>query len=207
MASANLKNSSSPTPSSRASTCPIPRRHARNFLTAFQSSWTSQQPSLVQRLSPRRPLCSRLTLRRCWTLDRTISIGEFISRASRTLSLEATASMVGLVGAYSPFSNRMLSQSTVFLGSVPESTDEWINSTSLVGIHDVFARQHPQNCANCRSRPDALCEGAIFLGPALHRANLSSFDPDVVVPYLTENLHWRASKESRLPASSKFVLG
>lgn len=38
---------------------------------------------------------------------------------------------------------------------------------------------------------EVIVEGAVFLNLALARSPLKSYDPDLVVSYLTENLHWR----------------
>lgn len=82
----------------------------------------------------------------------------------------------------------------VFLGPVPEQISEWRNSKELVGTVEVFANIRPEQCANCRSRPDLTVEGWIHLNQALIRSPLHSFEPSVISPYLKENLHWRVTK-------------
>lgn len=84
----------------------------------------------------------------------------------------------------------------VFLGTVPEDPKEWISSPSLVGVHDIFSRHAPEQCANCSRNLDRVVEGVIFLGPALRRLGMSTMKSDELVPYLKENLHWRVLKVS-----------
>lgn len=82
----------------------------------------------------------------------------------------------------------------VFLGPVPEQVSEWRNSGALVGTVEVFANIQPDQCANCRSRPDLTLEGTVYLNQALARSSLPTFEPQAVATYLKENLHWRVTK-------------
>jgi tyrosinase len=82
----------------------------------------------------------------------------------------------------------------VFLGPVPEQISEWRNSGNLVGTVEVFANIQPDQCANCRSRPDLTIEGTVYLNQVLARSPLRTFEPQAVAAYLKENLHWRVTK-------------
>lgn len=79
----------------------------------------------------------------------------------------------------------------IFIGSVPEDPKEWRESTSYVGSDEVFANSAAGHCANCVQNADMVVEGYVHLNQALARAGLTSLDPDVVAPYLKDNLSWR----------------
>ncbi|KAG8960489.1 hypothetical protein FRC00_000213 [Tulasnella sp. 408] len=86
----------------------------------------------------------------------------------------------------------------IFLGPVPEDPAQWCTSESYVGAHYVFTNSQAEQCANCRDTADALVEGFVHLNKAIAaRSGLNSFDPDVVEPYLKENLAWRVLKVDR----------
>ena len=82
----------------------------------------------------------------------------------------------------------------IFLGDVPDDAEQWISSPNFVGTHAAYV-------SNVTSQPDqydnyAQMEG-ISVGCAPLNASmaklsgLSSFDPNVVTPYLKANLNWR----------------
>lgn len=83
----------------------------------------------------------------------------------------------------------------VFLGSVPTNPAEWFTSEHLVGKNHVFANSASRSCENCRHQNNIIHEGFVHLNRGL--ARLASpqiqlpYKPEVVVPYLKENLHWR----------------
>jgi tyrosinase len=80
----------------------------------------------------------------------------------------------------------------LFLGNVAENPSQWITAPTFVGSHTAFVNDAPEQCANCRSHLDGVSEGYVHLNSVISkRSGLSSYDPEVVLPYLKENLHWR----------------
>lgn len=82
----------------------------------------------------------------------------------------------------------------IFLGSVPENPAEWLASKHLVGRNHVFANSASGSCANCRQQSNIIHEGFIHLNRSFARLApqlTSPFKPEVVIPYLKENLQWR----------------
>jgi tyrosinase len=72
----------------------------------------------------------------------------------------------------------------IFLGEVPDDPKQWRTCPSFVGGHYVFV--------SSGQRGDTLTEGFVHLNNAIaSRSGLSSFEPNVVVPYLQDNLEWR----------------
>ncbi|KAH9889909.1 tyrosinase [Cubamyces lactineus] len=83
----------------------------------------------------------------------------------------------------------------LFLGAVPENPADWRTSPNYVGGHHAFVNSVPQRCANCRGQADLVIEGFVHLNEAIAtHSNLHSFEPEVVRPYLTRELHWRVQK-------------
>nr|BAD51402.1 photo-regulated tyrosinase [Polyporus arcularius] len=83
----------------------------------------------------------------------------------------------------------------IFLGAVPEIPADWRSSPHYVGAHHAFVNRTPQRCANCRRQADLIIEGFVHLNEGVVRlSGLSRLTPDVVKPYLQENLHWRVQK-------------
>ncbi|KAH9988351.1 hypothetical protein BJV77DRAFT_1061440 [Russula vinacea] len=71
-------------------------------------------------------------------------------------------------------------------------------SPSFVGAHIAFVNTHTEQCANCREQADHVIEGFVHLNEAIAKlSGLSSFEPDVVAPYLKDNLHWRVQAVDR----------
>jgi len=84
-----------------------------------------------------------------------------------------------------------------FLGSVPSDPGEWSSADHFVGAFHGFVNTSAGRCANCRTQQDAFLEGFVHLNDGIARlSNLHSFEPAVVKPYLTSNLHWRVQKTS-----------
>lgn len=82
----------------------------------------------------------------------------------------------------------------IFLGSVPENPGEWNTSKHLVGKNHVFANSASGSCQNCRQQNDIIHEGFVHLNRGLARLApqiASPYKPEVVIPYLKENLQWR----------------
>ncbi|KAJ7264514.1 tyrosinase [Mycena haematopus] len=88
----------------------------------------------------------------------------------------------------------------LFLGSIPDDPTQWRTSPDFVGAHHVFANSVPDRCANCRAHRDAVVEGFVHLNEGiLEHSGLHSLEPDVVVPYLKRDLHWRVQKAGGEP--------
>ena len=83
----------------------------------------------------------------------------------------------------------------IFIGQVPENPKEWRVSPSFVGSHHAFVNSAASHCANCTNQQDLVVEGFVHLNRAIaQHSGLPSLDPEVVEPYLTQNLHWRVLK-------------
>ena len=83
----------------------------------------------------------------------------------------------------------------IFIGEVPENPREWRSSPSYVGGHHAFVNSAASRCSNCTNQQDVIVEGFVHLSRAIaQHSGLPSLDPEVVVPYLTHNLHWRVQK-------------
>ncbi|KAF8148054.1 tyrosinase [Crassisporium funariophilum] len=89
----------------------------------------------------------------------------------------------------------------LFLGQVPEDPEDWLVSPNFIGAHHAFVNSTAGQCANCRNQGNLVGEGFVHLdnGISLH-SGLTSLDPSVVEPYLTEALHWRVQKADGSPA-------
>ncbi|KAJ3802926.1 tyrosinase [Lentinula aff. detonsa] len=84
-----------------------------------------------------------------------------------------------------------------FLGSVPSDPKDWATDSHFVGAFHGFVNSSAERCANCRRQRDVVLEGFVHLNEGIAKlSNLNSFNPDVVEPYLKENLHWRVQKVS-----------
>ncbi|KAG9042400.1 hypothetical protein FS837_010910 [Tulasnella sp. UAMH 9824] len=91
----------------------------------------------------------------------------------------------------------------IFLGPVPEDLAQWCTSESYVGAQHVFTNSQAEQCENCRNTAEAQIEGFVHLNNAIAaRSGLDSFDPEVVEPYLKENLAWRILKVGTVPAAN-----
>ncbi|KAE9400782.1 tyrosinase [Gymnopus androsaceus JB14] len=84
-----------------------------------------------------------------------------------------------------------------FLGNIPNDPREWSTAESFVGAFHGFVNTSAERCANCRRQQDVVLEGFVHLNDGIAKiSNLNTFDPAVVEPYLTSNLHWRVQKVS-----------
>jgi tyrosinase len=80
----------------------------------------------------------------------------------------------------------------IFLGAVPDDCEQWRTCASFVGAHVSFANASADQCGNCREQAELVIEGFVHLNQAIAKCSgLSSYEPEVVAPYLKENLHWR----------------
>ena len=83
----------------------------------------------------------------------------------------------------------------IFLSQVPENSREWRVSPYFVGGHHAFVNSTPSKCANCSNQRNIVVEGFVHLNYAIaQRSELGSLEPNVVEPYLTDNLYWRVQK-------------
>lgn len=83
----------------------------------------------------------------------------------------------------------------IFIGDPPEDPAEWPVSREFVGAHHAFVNTAADQCSNCRNHRDLVEEGFVHLNWAIAaRSGLGSFDPEVVEPYLTKELHWKVQK-------------
>jgi tyrosinase len=80
----------------------------------------------------------------------------------------------------------------LFIGDVPEDPAQWRTCRALCGSHHAFVNSAASQCDNCRDQADIVVEGFVHLNSCIaERSGLSSYDPDVVSPYLKDKLHWR----------------
>ena len=87
----------------------------------------------------------------------------------------------------------------IFLGQVPDDPKEWQVSPNLVGSHYAFVNSAAEECENCRNKADLVIEGFVHLNHGIvSHSGLHSLEPNVVAPYLTNNLHWRVLKVNAL---------
>lgn len=78
-----------------------------------------------------------------------------------------------------------------FLGNVPADASKWRISPSFVGATVAFVNSVTGRCANCREQADFEVEDFVHLHKAIAKlSGRPSFEPDVAIPYLRENLHW-----------------
>ncbi len=83
----------------------------------------------------------------------------------------------------------------LFLGEVPEDSDDLQVSANFVGAFHAFVNNSADRCANCRTQQDIVVEGFVHLNKGvLENSGLNSLEPSVVEPYLARNLHWRVQK-------------
>ncbi|KAI0251651.1 photo-regulated tyrosinase [Lactifluus subvellereus] len=86
----------------------------------------------------------------------------------------------------------------IFLGEVPDDASRWRTCPSFVGAHVAFVNSAADQCGNCRQQADVVSEGFVHLNSTIaRRSGLSSYEPNVVTPYLRDNLHWRIQGADR----------
>ena len=75
----------------------------------------------------------------------------------------------------------------IFLGEVPENPGDWYSSPSFVGENTVMVGGYGGPRGG-----DVYAEGVVHLNRVIAaRSGLSSFEEDVVLPYLKDKLAWR----------------
>ncbi|KAF8271967.1 tyrosinase [Lactarius quietus] len=85
----------------------------------------------------------------------------------------------------------------IFLGKVPRDVSRWRTSPTFVGAHVSFVNSVTDQCANCRDQAEMVAEGFVHVNNAIAKSGCPSFEPDVVIPYLRENLDWRVQATDR----------
>ncbi|KAI0270058.1 hypothetical protein BC834DRAFT_841744 [Gloeopeniophorella convolvens] len=86
----------------------------------------------------------------------------------------------------------------IFLGEVPIDAAQWRTSPNFVGSHHAFVSGAADQRANLHDQVDFDSEGFVHLNAAIARlSGLSSFEIDVISPYLKENLDWRIQAADR----------
>jgi tyrosinase len=90
----------------------------------------------------------------------------------------------------------------IFIGAVPDDYTQWRTCNSFVGAHVSFANAEADQCGNCREQAELVVEGFVHLNQAIAKCSpgLPSYEPEVVAPYLKENLHWRVQAVRSLSA-------
>ncbi|KAG8940486.1 hypothetical protein FRC03_005440 [Tulasnella sp. 419] len=79
-------------------------------------------------------------------------------------------------------------------GEPPEDQHYWRTSPQFVGSLFAFVNSNPERCGNCVDRADSIIEGFVNLTHCLQNNQLGSLDPETVIPYLKDQLHWRIQK-------------
>ncbi|TFK38415.1 tyrosinase [Crucibulum laeve] len=83
----------------------------------------------------------------------------------------------------------------LFLGTVPEDPEDWLVSPNFIGAHNAFVNTYAGQCENCRTQSELVNEGFVHLnGGIAQHSGLGSFSPDVVHPYLKDQLKWKVQK-------------
>lgn len=84
----------------------------------------------------------------------------------------------------------------IFLGDVPANPDDWDKSSTFVDAHYTFVNSAANQCENCLSQQDIVTEGFVHLTAhiAKYASHLGSFEPNVVRPYLTNQLSWQVQR-------------
>lgn len=79
----------------------------------------------------------------------------------------------------------------VFLGQVPSDPSQWRTASSFIGAHTAFVHGTTDQDTGSHNQ-GGISEGFVHLNRAIaKRSGLPSLEPDVVVPYLRNNLEWR----------------
>jgi hypothetical protein len=74
----------------------------------------------------------------------------------------------------------------VFLGEVPHDPRLWLFDPAFCGTFDVLGGDVPN-----KDQAELILNGAIHLNyKILERSGKKSLEPDVVVPYLKDNINW-----------------
>ncbi|KAF8637724.1 hypothetical protein AX17_002627 [Amanita inopinata Kibby_2008] len=89
----------------------------------------------------------------------------------------------------------------IFLDGVPRDSRHWLSSDAFVGAHHVFTNGTAERCENCRINRGIVSEGFVHLNRRLRRTwpGTSTFDIEIVRPYLLEELQWRVTDAGGWP--------
>jgi len=78
----------------------------------------------------------------------------------------------------------------VFLGEVPHDPRLWLTDPAFCGTFDVFGGDVPD-----KDQAEIVLKGCVYLNyKILERSGKKSLEPDVVVPYLKDNINWGIEK-------------
>ncbi|ETS73379.1 hypothetical protein PFICI_14984 [Pestalotiopsis fici W106-1] len=97
----------------------------------------------------------------------------------------------------------------IFLGQIPEDSNEWFMSKNQVGVISLLSTLDRTSCENClsQSERDQLVTGTAPLSGVLHDRGIDVSDEDAVVKYLKKNLGWRIVKDIKnVPIKDDFNL-
>lgn len=94
-----------------------------------------------------------------------------------------------------------------FMGDFNDNPGVWLHDPHLAGSSSIFASPRTtidsQACANCANKEASglkyydtvgLTQALLMYwksGEPVNELKVTSLEPEVVVPFLTENLHWR----------------
>ncbi|UPL00492.1 hypothetical protein LCI18_011426 [Fusarium solani-melongenae] len=86
----------------------------------------------------------------------------------------------------------------VFLGQLPDATEDWFLSENRVGTVTMLSNRSKQHCANCvkQDASGILVTGTVSLNEALEERGIDVEDKDAVIAYLKKELSWRAVKDT-----------
>jgi tyrosinase len=94
----------------------------------------------------------------------------------------------------------------IFLGDFTDDYMKWGEDPNLIGSHVVFGTNLDHTgCERClqSNHKQKLVTGTIpltgALGDKLGAGKIANLNPDLVVPYLKDNLHWRIQKHDDTP--------
>jgi tyrosinase len=83
----------------------------------------------------------------------------------------------------------------LFLGQIPDDPKQWLTTDAFVGAFNTFVNDAPGECENCQAQADLAIEGFVHLNAAISKQTREdSFEPDSIVPYLTNSLLWGVRK-------------
>ncbi|EOO01105.1 putative tyrosinase protein [Phaeoacremonium minimum UCRPA7] len=88
----------------------------------------------------------------------------------------------------------------IFLGELPDATEEWFLSENRVGTVTMLSNRSKKHCENCASQEASgiLVTGTVPLNEALEKRGVDVENEDAVVAFLQKELSWRAVKVSFL---------
>jgi len=90
----------------------------------------------------------------------------------------------------------------IFLGEVP-GPGKWYDTPAYVGSVSAYVAGRGYGGSYGTGTGSSMIEGFVHLNSKIAKlSTFSSFHPRLIVPYLTENLHWRIEMVSFLVSSA-----